>query len=45
MGHRTVIEGNIVGYLSNYRKGLRLFTEGNIEGSSRDYDLLIEGLY
>ena len=29
---------------SNFHKGLRSFTEGNIEWSSRGYDLLIEGL-
>ena len=34
----------LVRCFSNCRKGLRSFIEGNIEGSSRDYDLLIEGI-
>ena len=29
----------LVGCFSNFHKGLRSFTEGNIEGSSRDYDI------
>ena len=45
MDRRTVIEGNIVGYFSNCHMGLRSFTEGNFEGSLRDYDLVIEGLF
>ena len=43
VGRRTIIEDNIVGYLSNFRKGLRSFTEGNIGGSSRDYDFVFKG--
>ena len=35
----------LVNRFSNCRKGLISFTEGNIEGSSRDYDLLVEGLF
>ena len=30
------------GALAIYRNRLRLFTEGSIEGSSRDYDLLYQ---
>ena len=42
-GHRTVIKATRRGALAIYRKGLRSFTEGSIEGSSRDYDLFNRG--
>ena len=41
---RTVIKATCKDALAILFKGLISFTEGNIEGSSRDYDLVIEDL-
>ena len=43
---RVIVQSQrkLVGRFSNCRKGIRSFTEGNIEGASRDYELIIKGL-